>query len=473
MRGNVIKLIGGVKLYPGDEIRIKDREFVLKTKRRKKTPIYISAVLLLIVGLIYFSPLLKSKNTGKLIGVVAEERTKTIVPGAKIYLEEAGKTVKSNQLGFFMFESLPPGSYALKVSSKGYRSKSEKVTIAGDQSVTLYVNLTPLSSGDLSSDSSAEVGSPQDPGRKASSSGTSTTGSSYGAVRIKSNVSDPVILIDDQLAGTGNKVYRKIKPGKHLIAVTKQGYYDWAKEVKIKPGKTLNLKISLSEDKSHRSDLQTWKDFITLGNTQLGSNDFTAALNSYNQALVLKSNSPDALQGRGYTHMQMGDRSKASEDFERAAKLFTDGRDYQKAAVSYTNLIALNDRDLDSYLNRGICYLKLREYQKSIQDLKKTVELNSDFFSGHLNLGQAYYKAGEYKLSIEAYKRARKLNSKNQLVFVGLTKAYFAKGDKSKAKKSYKKFEKLSTYIYQEKLKHDPKWREVLEGIGVESQPKL
>ena len=473
LHGNTIRLVGGVKLYPGDEIRIRDKEFVLKTWKRKKIPIYISVVLLLIVGLIFFFPLLKSHNNAKLIGMVTEEETRTFVPGAEIYLKETGKTVKSNELGFFMFESLPPGSYALEVSSKGYSTKTEKVTIDRDQSITICVNLTPLSSVDLSSDVPAKVSPPKGSSRKTSSFGKSTSGSDYGAVKIESNISDPTILIDNRLAGMGNGVYRKIKPGKHVIAVTRQGYYDWAQEVKVKSGKTLNLRITLSEDKTHHPDLQTWKDFITLGNTQLNSNDFSSALNSYNQALALKPDSPDALLGRGYTYMQMGDRRKAPEDLKKAAELFMNEHDYHKAALSYTNLITLNDRDPDSYLNRGICYLKLGEYQKSVRDLKKTIELDSGLFLGYLNLGEVYYKAGEYKLSIEVYKHARKLNSKSQLVFVGLTKAYLAKGDKSKAKKSYKKFEELSTYIYQEKLKHDPEWREVLEGIGMESQPKF
>jgi len=473
LQGNMIKFVGGVKLRPGDEIRIREKEFVLKTGKRKKTPIYVSAVLLLIAGLIFLSPLLKSRNAGKLIGMVTEDKTRMSVPGAKIYLREAGITVKSNQLGFFMFESLPSGPYALQVSSEGYKSKSENVTIDQDQSTTLLVNLIPAPPAGLSTDLSAKTGSPKSSSGKKSSSRKSTVGSDYGKIRIKSNVSDPVVLIDNRLAGIGNKVYPEIEPGKHVIAVTKPGYYDWAQEVKIKPGKRLDLKITLSEDKTKQPDLQTWKDFIALGNRQLSSNDVASALSSYNQALTLKPTSPDALLGRGYTYMQMGDRLKATQDFEKSAELFLNEHDYQKAAVSYTNLVTLNDKNKDAYLNRGICYLKLEEPQKSIQDLKKAVKLDSGLFSGYLNLGQAHYKAGEYKLSIDAYKRARKLNSQSKLVFVGLTKAYFAKGDNSRAKKSYKKFEEFSTYIEREKLKHDPEWREVLEGIGEDSQPKL
>lgn len=55
----------------------------------------------------------------------------------------------------------------------------------------------------------------------------------------------------------------------------------------------------------------------------------------------------------------------------------------------------------------------------------------------------------------------------------GTAGGVLARGDKPKAKSSYKKFEERSTCIYREKLKHDPNWQEILEGIGVESQTEL
>jgi tetratricopeptide (TPR) repeat protein len=471
--GDMIKLTGGVKPHPGDEIKIKDREFVLRVGRKKRTYLYyIPAFLLLIVGLIFLSSFLKAGDQSNIIGMVTEEETGLSIPGAKVYLDEVGETVISNHLGFFMFKSLPPGSYALEVSSKGYQKRSENVTIHKDESITLNLNLKPISSGDLSSASPTKAETAKGSGKRGSSS-ERTTGSKYGAVKIESNVSDPTILIDNRLAGVGNDIYRDIQPGKHVIAVTKDGYFDWAQEVRIKSGKISSLKVTLSEDKTTHPDVQTWKDFVDLGNNQLNSNDFTSALNSYNQALDLKPDAAEALQRRGYVYLQMADRAKAAKDFEKSAGIFIQEHQYQKAALSYTNLIDLNDGDLNSYLHRGVCYLNLGEYKNSIKDMKKALTIDPDLFSAHLNLGEAYYKAGECKLSIESYKRAKKIDSKSLSVYVGLTKAYFAQGDESKAKKSYKKFEELSTYIYREKMKHDPEWQKILEGIGVEAQPKL
>jgi tetratricopeptide (TPR) repeat protein len=465
LSGNMIKLTGGIKLSPGDEIKIKDKDFVLKAQPRKKTVIYFSAAGLLILGLILFSPLFKSKGSGRLIGIVMDETSRVFVPQAKIYLKEADKTVKSNQLGFFMLESIPPGLYTLEASFSGYKVQRENVTITKDQSTTISVQLSSLSFGNLSSESASEVASPEEGSERLSSTEVSTS-SDYGSIRIKSNVSDPMILIDDRTAGAGNKVYRKIEPGKHLVTATKEGYSDWAGQVTIKPGQTLNIDVELTEDKS--SSPETWKDYLSLAESQRNSNDFTSALNSYDQALALNSNSPEALLGRGHTYMQIGEESKASEDWEKAGKLFFNVHDYQNAILCYNNLVTFKDKDAGYYLNRGVCFLQLGRYQNSIADLKKATELDAGLFLGYLNLGEAYCKTGEYKLSIETYKRARKLNPNSQHVFAGLTKAYYLKGDQSEAKKSYKKYEELSTYLDREKMKQDPDWSTVLKGMGVE-----
>ncbi len=469
LQGNMIRLIGGIKLRPGDQIRIGDRELILRAGKKGKTWIYPAAAAVLVVVLLLISSLFGSGHDAALIGMITEANTGEIVPDVTVHLKELDKTVRSNDLGFFFFESLPAGSYVLTVTSDGHEPKVERVSIAEDQPLTLRVNLTPLLPDQLASASADEASAAKKSGGSKKSSSPGTTGSTLGAVKIKSNVSDPTILIDNRLAGIGNDLFRDVQPGEHVVAVTKEGYYDWAKQVDVKPGKILTLKVTLSQDKTGHPDAQTWKDFVALGNAQLNANDLPSALNSYNQALDLKPDSPDALLGRGYTHQKMGDKSKAVSDFKRSAELFQSEHDYRNAALSYGNLLGLDDRAVEGYLNRGICYLGLGEYKSSISDLKKAAEIDPNSLSGHLNLGEAYLRAGDYEHSVDCYKRAQKIDSDNHQVLVGLTRAYYKKGDKSKARKSYKEFEKLSTYIYREKLKDDPEWREMLEALGVGS----
>jgi Flp pilus assembly protein TadD len=471
LSGNMIRLTGGVKVRPGEELRIGERGFTLRSGKRRKTWILLAAGVASVVLVVLALGLFGSGGRATLVGVVVDQSTSRIIPAVSVHLKELNRTIQSNDRGFFVFSSLPTGTYVLRITSDGYEPKTENVKLTGNQPLALRVNLVPWAPEEPSSASAAPAPATKTTAAQAQTREEILPGSKLGAVRVKSNVSDPNVLIDDRLAGVGNDLYQDIQPGKHVVAVTKAGYYDWAREVQVKSGRILALDVTLSENKTTDPDVQTWKDFVVLGNSQLNAGEPSSALEAYDQAINLKPDSPEAFLGRGYAYSKLGDKTKARSDFEKSAQMFQIAGDYRNAALSYANLIGLDDRNPDFYLARGLCYLKLGDYQTSISDLSKAVELEPKMFSGYLNLGQAYYRAGDYQRSIDAYKSAQKIKSDDQQVFVGLTKAYFAKGDKSKAKKSYKEFEKLSTYIYRDKLKEDAEWRAVLEGIGVESQP--
>jgi tetratricopeptide (TPR) repeat protein len=177
--------------------------------------------------------------------------------------------------------------------------------------------------------------------------------------------------------------------------------------------------------------------------------------------------------GRGLVYNQLNDRAKACEDLNKAAEYYASEKNYNQAIICYTNLLALNNRDIGSFYNRGLCYLNLNQYEKSISDLEKTIEQDKKFFLGYLNLGEAYYKSGNYETSLENYKKAKKLNPESPQVYAGMAFAYFAKGEKSSAKKSYKKFEELSTYIDRERMKQDPEWKKLLQGIEEKSEAEF
>jgi tetratricopeptide (TPR) repeat protein len=468
LNGNTIKLTGGVKLLPGDEIKIKDKEFVLRAIQKKPVALYVGAALVLLIGLILFTPLFGSHNHGNLVGVVWDENTRYPVPLAKVYLKETGKSIQTNPLGFFIFDKLSPGLYSVETSNPGYRTKKENVTITKDQSTTLGIYLSPLSGNAYSQSPSPGSSEPGD--RETTPSEVGSGRSDYGSIRIKSNISDPVILVDNKTVGKGNKLFQKITPGTHRITVSKEGYYDWVGEAKVNSGETLNLQVQLSEINNSQLAPSTWEEYVDLGNLQRSAGDLSPALSSYDQALSLKPDAPEALQGRGSTYLASGDKTKATADLEKAGKLFFSRQDYQSAILCFNDLLTLNEKDPSYLLERGICFLKTGQYQNSIPDLKKALDLDENLFAGYLNLGEAYSQAGDQKLSIEAYKRARKLNQKSPEVYVGLTKAYYAQGDKSEAKKSYKKYEELSAYLDRERMKQDPKWNEILKDIGVTSE---
>ena len=466
LEGNTIRVVGGTKLRPGDQVKIGEKEFVLKARAKKNKLPYLFVFVSLVVGLLISSQLLKGEGSGKLIGVVLEPETKTLLSDAKVHIKELGEEVRSNRLGFFIFDAVPSGSYTLCTSLGGYQATEDKVTIAKKQPTTLTV-LLPVNRLTRLSGKSSEGAIPP----VGASPGTEGQ-SRYGAMRIESNVSDPAVTVDDWRLGMGNRTYQGIYVGKHTVKITKQGYQDFTQQVKIKSGETLSLKINLSEAERGTPIPQTSEEWIALARSQMNSHDFSAAANSYSQALILDPKSAEAFLGRGLVYLQVDDRFMALADLGKAAEHYTQEGDYHKAIVCYTNLLGLDEQNLDFLYNRGLCHLRLGQYQESICDLEETVELDKEFFLGYLNLGKLFYKLGDYELSLKHYKKAKKLDSTNPQVYAGLAKAYFAKGKKSSAKKNRKKFKEFSTYVDRERMKQDPKWRELLKGIGEKVDPE-
>lgn len=469
--GNTIRMTGGIKLHPGGQIKIGEKEFILQTRQRKRKPLYLLLFILLVGVVLVSSLLLKGKSAGRLIGIVLDEKSKLSLSNAEIQIKEVGKMVRSNQLGFFMFDFVPSGSYTLQTDLRGYQTVKDNITITKNQTSTISVLVSPKYLTGLPDKSSVEIAPSEKPAfGNVTAEGTQAE-EEYGAINIESNVSEPVVMVDDRMLGTGNKAYKNVSMGKHSLRITKEGYQDWTQKIEVKHGKTLNLKINLSETETVTP--QTAEKWLALAQSQMNSHDFAFAVNSYTQALTLNPKSSEALLGRGLVYNQLNDRAKAVQDLNKAAEYYAIEKNYNQAITCYTHLLTLNDRDLGSLDNRGVCYLQLGQYEKSIQDFEKTIELDKKFLLGYLHSGEAYYKSGNYEASLENYKKAKKLNAESPQVYAGLALVYFAKGEKSSAKKSFKKFEELSTYIDRERMKQDPEWRKLLQGIEEKAEAEF
>jgi tetratricopeptide (TPR) repeat protein len=469
--GNTIRMTGGIKLHPGGQIKIGEKEFILQTRQRKRKPLYLLLFILLVGVVLVSSLLLKGKSAGRLIGIVLDEKSKLSLSNAEIQIKEVGKMVRSNQLGFFMFDFVPSGSYTLQTDLRGYQTVKDNITITKNQTSTISVLVSPKYLTGLPDKSSVEIAPSEKPAfGNVTAEGTQAE-EEYGAINIESNVSEPVVMVDDRMLGTGNKAYKNVSMGKHSLRITKEGYQDWTQKIEVKHGKTLNLKINLSETETVTP--QTAEKWLALAQSQMNSHDFAFAVNSYTQALTLNPKSSEALLGRGLVYNQLNDRAKAVQDLNKAAEYYAIETNYNQAITCYTHLLTLNDRDLGSLDNRGVCYLQLGQYEKSIQDFEKTIELDKKFLLGYLHSGEAYYKSGNYEASLENYKKAKKLNAESPQVYAGLALVYLAKGEKSSAKKSFKKFEELSTYIDRERMKQDPEWRKLLQGIEEKAEAEF
>jgi len=102
----------------------------------------------LIFGFVFCLSIQAQSPEGALVGVVVDA-TGARVAGASVTVSAKSfsliRTAKSNKVGEFTIESLPPGAYEVKVVASGFAAKAGTVTVAVTSTPTLTVKLQPAS----------------------------------------------------------------------------------------------------------------------------------------------------------------------------------------------------------------------------------------------------------------------------------------------------------------------------------------
>lgn len=91
----------------------------------------------------------------------------------------------------------------------------------------------------------------------------------------------------------------------------------------------------------------------------------------------------ESLKEEASSHFKSGDFKKAIEGFTACLELFPNNKNYNSSI----------------YLNRAICFSKLKEQDKALQDLNRAIECNPDY-------AKAYVKRGEINTELENYEEA-------------------------------------------------------------------
>ncbi|HVP36684.1 MAG TPA: tetratricopeptide repeat protein [Terriglobales bacterium] len=474
-KDNVIKIAGGFRLHAGDEMKIGDREFELKHLEPNKKPLYwgILALGIIVLFFIFQSIFSGPKDSGKMVGVVVEKGTGTFLPNAMIDLKELGKKVQSNDLGFFILDLLPAGSYQVQAQLKGYTPVSENAVIVKKQTTTTVIELSPQTEITASSPANPEPEKAEPSARPVAPSQPRST---LGSVKIETNVPGVIVYMDGRYLGVGNNLYADITPGTHSIRLSKDSYQDWIGNVVVGERSTSRLKVSLNSAEgtsgpSGSSMGQT--DFLSSAQKEYDGGNYAGAVENYTKGLLLDPGNPEAYLGRGSSYAKLGEKNKAIGDLSQGAKFFEDKGNYNKAVLCYSQILNLNPGDLNYLFSRGHDYIQLKEYDKATIDLMKVTDQNPKYVNGFMELGNAQYNAEDFKGAADSYTKARKLAPNSRQVYVNLALTYTALQDKSKAKKNYETFKELTTLADRETMKDDPEWIKVLKYLGESTEKEF
>ena len=106
----------------------------------------------------------------------------------------------------------------------------------------------------------------------------------------------------------------------------------------------------------------------------------------YYRAALKKQNAATTWNKMGITQLAMGRLEDSRKSFEKAIKL--------------------DNQYPDAINNLGVVYYKENKYSKAIKHYKKAIVLRDDSAAFHNNLGAAYFSKKEFSRSIAEYQRA-------------------------------------------------------------------
>ncbi len=156
--------------------------------------------------------------------------------------------------------------------------------------------------------------------------------------------------------------------------------------------------------------------FITFRQMGVWQNSYVL----WNHTIARGFESATAYNNRGLSLDEMGQRDRASEDFNRAIVLdpgnyfaynnqgvvYGKNVQYEKSIEYFSKAIAINPNHADSYCNLGLSYFNIKQYDLAMTNYSQAIRLKQDFAMAYLDRGNLYVTIGNKALAMADYQRA-------------------------------------------------------------------
>jgi len=170
--------------------------------------------------------------------------------------------------------------------------------------------------------------------------------------------------------------------------------------------------------------LKKFPQAIILHNIQGAANSglqlFEAAIESYQQALLISPDYVEAHNNLGIALKNIGDLTAAIKTFNRALQIKPDYAeahsnlgnalrqkgDLIAAIESYKRAIEINRGYAEAHCNLGIALLHNGDPTGAIESFNRAIDINPNYAEAHCNLGNSLQQKGAPKAAIKSYNRA-------------------------------------------------------------------
>jgi tetratricopeptide (TPR) repeat protein len=193
--------------------------------------------------------------------------------------------------------------------------------------------------------------------------------------------------------------------------------------------------------------------YIKCGNIHTDEEDYKDALDQYNQALDLNTETSFTNLGPhndlGYVYNKLNQPDNARIQFDLAMHqnpsdplphfnlgciyTYSDPdskiQDDKKAIKEFDRTIQLDPNYVNAYFNLGKIYERNRDFEKAIQNFQAAKSLDPNVEEFHIELAYSYFSVDQFDNAEREYKKALELNPNNYDTHSGLGYLYRRKGD--------------------------------------------
>ena len=99
--------------------------------------------------------------------------------------------------------------------------------------------------------------------------------------------------------------------------------------------------------------------------------------------------------------------------FNKAENLFASGQ-YEEAEKLYSQVIGLDEKNMNAYLRRGFCLSVLKKYEEAVADYTFVVEKHPKHPFAYLSRGSAYNKMEKWQDALIDFNMVLNIDPKNQ-----------------------------------------------------------
>jgi len=195
-----------------------------------------------------------------------------------------------------------------------------------------------------------------------------------------------------------------------------------------------NAKVKLKHKKEAIVDYTTaikldpeMKYYQNRGLAFIELEEYSNAINDFNEALIFDSTNPTLYFNRGYTEALSGNFEKAIKDYSKAilhdsanAKAYVNRGDiwsavgdHQKAIFDFTSAISLNKRDELAYFNRANEFVKIGMFEQAFDDYSKAILLNPSYVEYYFFRAELKAGAGDFLSAAADYTKIISLQPNN------------------------------------------------------------